>query len=226
MALGTDTRDPPAKPPKLGKRERMLAKRSEAATLVKKSTERAKIMWEVFDYKTLDVFGYYPNYTFPGYRSSVGAFSSVFLFMGIFLRLVSTTSDFIYSQPVVSEDKRIFASNGNDPFNVPKVGLVFKQTGWKPFYDPTFFSFRFRQGYAGMASNSSYEDLADMPCSFVDIYGRIVEDEARCPAGSSTLLGNSVKLRRRLGDVTARRHLGIVRASGLALLALVVLCTL
>ena len=99
----------------------------------------------MFDYKTFDVFGHYPNYTFPGYRSSVGAFSSIFLFLGIFLRLVTTASDFVYSEPVISEDKRIFKSDGNDPFDVPKVGLVFKETGWKPFYDPTYFSFRFRQ---------------------------------------------------------------------------------
>lgn len=41
-----------------------------------------------------------------------------------------------------------------------------------------------------MASNSSYVDLADISCSFVDIYGRIIEDEARCPAQPSTMLGN------------------------------------
>ena len=192
MVRGTCTKDAPAQPPKLGVRERKTARATslDAALLAKKSTDRAKRLWAYLDYKTMDVFGHYPNYTFPGYRSSVGAFSSIFLFLGIFLRLVTTASDFVYSEPVISEDTRIFASDGNDPFAIPKVGLVFKKTGWKPFYDPTYFNFRFRQGYAGMASNSSYEDLADTPCSFVDIYGRIVEDEARCPAGPSTMLGN------------------------------------
>ena len=63
-----------------------------------------------------------------------------------------------------------------------------------------------------MASNSSYEDLADMPCSFVDIYGRIVEDEARCPAGPSTMLGNCSLSKRRLGSATARHSCPLRRA--------------
>ena len=143
---GTSTKDQPKKPPKLGIKERMSAAgASKDHALLAKQSAELKRMWSAFDYKTLDVFGYYPNYTFPGYRSSVGAFSSIFLFLGIFLRLITTASDFIYSMPVITEDRRIFASDGIVPFAVPKVGVVFKQTGWKPFYDPTYFSFRFRQ---------------------------------------------------------------------------------
>ena len=56
-----------------------------------------------------------------------------------------------------------------------------------------------------MASNSSYEDLADTPCSFVDIYGRIVEDEARCPAGPSTMLGNFFDRRFEFLHIAVRR---------------------
>ena len=78
MVRGTCTRDEPAQPPKLTGREKKTARATslEAALLAKKSADRAKRLWAIFDYKTLDIFGYYPNYTFPGYRSSVGAFSS------------------------------------------------------------------------------------------------------------------------------------------------------
>ena len=105
MVRGTCTKDAPAQPPKLGVRERKTARATslDAALLAKKSADRAKRLWALFDYKTFDVFGHYPNYTFPGYRSSVGSFSSIFLFLGIFLRLVTTASDFVYSEPVISE---------------------------------------------------------------------------------------------------------------------------
>ena len=76
------------------------------------------------------------------------------------------------------------------PVPPQRTGVIFKQTGWKPFYDPTYFRFRFQQGDSGRAANSTYEELEDQPCSFVDSYGRIIEDEARCPGKDGVILGN------------------------------------
>ena len=84
----------------------------------------------------------------------------------------------------------MFERDLETPFTLPKMGLVFKKTGWKPFYDPTYFRFRFQQGDSGRAANSTYEELEDQPCSFVDSYGRIIEDEARCPGKDGVILGN------------------------------------
>ena len=46
-----------------------------------------------------------------------------------------------------------FAATGSNSLS---LSLVFKRTGWQPFYDPTYFKIQFRQGIAGRASNSSY----------------------------------------------------------------------
>ena len=197
---GTSTKDQPKKPPKLGIKERMSAAGAskDHALLAKQSTE-LKRMWSAFDYKTLDVFGYYPNYTFPGYRSSVGAFSSIFLFLGIFLRLITTASDFIYSMPVITEDRRIFASDGFVPFAVPKVGVVFKQTGWKPFYDPTYFSFRFRQ--------APWPSSCQLPASSLPAPCQLPATSYPLPAGLRRY-GLQLELRGPRGHaVLLRRHL-------------------
>lgn len=168
--------------------QRMLAAKK-AEEQAGKYKALVKKYWELFDYKSADIFGHEPNYTFPGFRSTVGAFSSIFLFFAVFLRVTTTGSDFITSRPVISENRMIFPRDSNNPYTLPKVGLVFKQTGWRPFYDPTYFRFRFRQGASGQASNSSYVDLDDSPCSFVDVHGRIIEDEARCPSEEAHVLG-------------------------------------
>ena len=167
--------------------QRMLAAKK-AEEQAGKYAALVKQYWELIDYKSADIFGHEPNYTFPGFRSTVGALSSIFLFLAVFLRVTTTGSDFITSRPVISENRMIFPRDSTDPYTLPKVGLVFKQTGWRPFYDPTYF--RFRQGASGQASNSSYVDLDDSPCSFVDVHGRIIEDEARCPSEEANVLGS------------------------------------
>jgi len=143
-----------------------------------------------FSFRSLDLFGYEPVYTFPGYRTSVGAWASLLLAVAVFLRLTTTASDFVESEPIISENRMVFEDDLQDPFRLPKVGLVFKRTGWKPFYDPTYFRFQFQQGIAGRASNSSYVELGDQPCSFVDVHGRIIEDEVRCPGRHGEVLGS------------------------------------
>ena len=152
----------PKKGPPTGK---SVASRSAdgGVAAAKKTAETLKRMWQLFDFKSLDVFGHYPNYTFPGFRSKVGASSSVFLFLAVFLRVSTTSSDFITSTPVISEDRRIFAKDRADSFDVPKVGLVFKQTGWKPFYDPTYFNFRFRQACLPAHTTSTAPSRSDQP---------------------------------------------------------------
>ena len=137
-----------------------------------------------------DVFGYAPTYTFPGFRSNFGGWSSVLLLLAVFLRVTTTFSDYVSAEPVVSENRIMFERDLETPFTLPKMGLVFKKTGWKPFYDPNYFTFRFQQGISGRASNSTYQDLGDRPCSFVDAHGRIIEDEARCPGKDGVILGN------------------------------------
>ena len=144
----------------------------------------------MIDLRVCDVFGYAPTYTFPGFRSNFGGWSSVLLLLAVFLRVTTTFSDYVSAEPVVSENRIMFERDLETPFTLPKMGLVFKKTGWKPFYDPTYFRFRFQQGDSGRAANSTYEELEDQPCSFVDSYGRIIEDEARCPDLTGTVVGN------------------------------------
>lgn len=93
-----------------------------------------------------DVFGYEPAYTFHGYRSVFGALSSVALMFCIFLRLVTTASNFANMDPIISENRELFEPDGQTPYTLPKLGVIFKRTGWQPFYDPTYFRFRFQQG--------------------------------------------------------------------------------
>lgn len=142
------------------------------------------------DLRLADVFGFEPRYTFPGYRSNLGAVLSLGLVLAVSLRLGISTLAFLTAEPKISENRALFPDGITDPFELPKLGVVFKRTGWTPFYDQSYFRFRFDQGVAGRASNSSYVDLGDEPCGFVDTYGRIVEDAARCPATLGTVLGN------------------------------------
>ena len=144
----------------------------------------------LLDFRNVDIFGYEPDYTFPGYRSHFGSCASVVLACAVLLRVATRSIDFIYPEATISENRLMFPRDMQQGFQLPRFGLVFKQTGWKPFYDPTYFTFRFQQGYSGRASNSSYVDLDNEACSFIDAHGRIIEDEARCPALSGEVVGN------------------------------------
>ena len=160
------------------------------STTAAKKPRGIKGLIAMIDLRVCDVFGYAPTYTFPGFRSNFGGWSSVLLLLAVFLRVTTTFSDYVSAEPVVSENRIMFERDLETPFTLPKMGLVFKKTGWKPFYDPTYFRFRFQQGDSGRAANSTYEELEDQPCSFVDSYGRIIEDEARCPGKDGVILGN------------------------------------
>jgi len=171
--------------------------------------QRRLQIWRSLDARNLDLFGYEPDYTFPGYRSGIGAAMSIVLAMAVLLRVVTRAIDFILPEPLISENKLLFPRDMHTQFQLPRFGLVFKRTGWRPFYDPTYFTFRFQQGYSGRASNSTYTDLGDQPCSFVDTHGRIIEDEARCPNLQGHVVGNFFDDRFRFIHVSiARCHNG------------------
>ena len=156
----------------------------------KERAEQRRKLMERFDPRGLDIFGYHPDYTFPGYRSRCGALVTLTLGVAVLLRMVTLTFDFINPIAKISENKLFFPRDMATPYELPNFGLVFKKTGWKPFYDPTYFTFRFRQGVSGRASNSTYTELGDRPCSFIDTHGRIIEDEARCPDLKGQVVGN------------------------------------
>jgi len=153
----------------------------------------------------LDIFGYEPDYTFPGYRSSFGAWASVVLASSVLLRGTTQMLDFITPTPIINENRLMFERDMPDGFVLPTFGLIFKRAGWRPFYDPSYFTFSFQQGTSGRASNSSYIDLGDESCSFVDAHGRIVEDEARCPARSGDVAGSFFDTRFRFVHVSLNR---------------------
>jgi len=155
--------------------------------------------------RILDMFGYEPDYTFPGYRSSFGAWASVVLAACVLLRCTTQVIDFINPTPIISENRLMFKHDMSEGFGLPTFGFVFKRAGWRPFYDPSYFTFSFKQGSSGRAANSSYVDLGDEPCSFVDAHGRIVEDEARCPASSADVVGSFFDTRFRFVHISLNR---------------------
>lgn len=174
--------------------------------------KRQLAMLHAMDFRNLDIFGYEPDYTFPGYRSRFGACVSVMLATAVFLRVATRGIDYIIPDAKISENKLLFPRDLETEFELPTFGFVFKQTGWKPFYDPTYFTFRFQQGFSGRASNSTYTDLGDQPCSFFDAHGRIIEDEARCPDLTGKVVGNFFDAKFRFIHVSiARCHNGTDR---------------
>ncbi len=179
--------------------------RKRAAELAAKAKKRRQWLRQVFDLRNIDLFGYEPDYTFPGYRSSFGAWASVVLACSVLLRGTTRTMDFIYPTPIINENRLMFARDMSDGFALPTFGLIFKRSGWRPFYDPTYFTFSFQQGTSGRASNSSYVDLGEESCSFVDSHGRIIEDEARCPAISGEVVGSFFDTRFRFVHVAINR---------------------
>merc|ERR1712070_205379 len=72
---------------------------------------------------------------------------------------------------------------------MPEFGVVFKKQGWRTFYDESYFTYKFEQGTVIRAGNVSWSDMEHEQCSFVDMYGRIVEDQARCPIYPGQVLG-------------------------------------
>jgi len=166
------------------------AERKRAAERMARAKKRWALLLTALEPRNADIFGYEPDYTFPGYRSNFGALASVVLACGVLLRVTTQTMDFINPTPIINENRLMFPRDMSNGFALPTFGFVFKRSGWRPFYDPTYFTFSFKQGSSGRASNSTYVDLGNEPCSFVDTYGRIIEDEARCPAIAGEVVGS------------------------------------
>lgn len=193
----------------IGQRVRFTKLTADASEAEKAAAERRaarrKRLRRVLDIRNFDIFGYEPDYTFPGYRSRFGACTSVVLALAVLLRICTRFIDFLYPEAVISENKLLFGRDMQTHFELPKFGFIFKKTGWQPFYDPTYFTFVFQQGVSGRASNSSYTELGDQACSFVDTHGRIIEDEARCPDLTGTVVGNFFDERFRFIHVAIKR---------------------
>ena len=69
-----------------------------------KRAARKKLLARYLDVRNLDIFGYEPDYTFPGYRSRCGAFTTVLLMFAVLLRVATRGLDFVGVRHVVMYD--------------------------------------------------------------------------------------------------------------------------
>lgn len=152
-------------------------------------TKKAKVAFE--DLKFIDLFAYRPVYTFQGYRSLVGAVASVMLWFTVTMRILYTLNDFITLPPVTTETREKFQRDLEEPIKLAEFGVVFKKNGWRSFHDESFFTFKFEQCNVQSGLNMTCLDMGHELCSFVDMHGRIIEDEARCPQLPPTVLGSA-----------------------------------
>ena len=107
------------------------------------------------DLKWADQFPYVPAYQFYPYRSIIGATGSILLAFIFFLRMVSSTMDFIDLPPLVTESRDRFPRDSTDTYDLPRVGVQFRQNGWKPFNDPRYMEIAFDQGVIHKSGNIS-----------------------------------------------------------------------
>jgi len=139
--------------------------------------------------KWIDQFAYYPTYRYFPYRSVIGAMCSV-LFVSIFLlRMISSTTDFASRPPIVTEAREQFPRDSTTQHPLPRVGVQFRQNGWKPFADPRYIRIIFEQGVISRSGNVTYTDLGTKECAFVDKDGRLIADAALCPFASGASAG-------------------------------------
>ena len=96
-----------------------------------------------------------PAYQFYPYRSIIGATGSILLAFIFFLRMVSSTMDFIALPPLVTESRDRFPRDSNEKYDLPRVGVQFRQNGWKPFNDPRYMEIAFDQGVIHKSGNIS-----------------------------------------------------------------------
>ena len=107
------------------------------------------------DLKWADQFPYIPSYQFYPYRSFIGATGTILLAFVFFLRMVSSTMDFIALPPLVTESRDRFPRDSNEKYALPRVGVQFRQHGWKPFNDPRYMEITFDQGVIHKSGNIS-----------------------------------------------------------------------
>jgi len=150
---------------------------------------RRSLMPVASDLKWVDQFPYYPAYRYHSYRSCCGAVASIFFTMILFLRVVSSISEFVERPPIVTEAREQFPRDSTVHHELPRIGVQFRQNGWKPFSDPRYLSIIFEQGVISMSGNVTYVDLGNKQCAFVDKDGRLIADGALCPLAEGASAG-------------------------------------
>ena len=145
--------------------------------------EKRKVCPRGSDFKWIDQFPYYPTYRYHPYRSQIGACFSLLAGFIFFVRLVSSTINWFDLPPVVTEAREQFARDPTDTYELPRIGVQFRQNGWKPFNDPRYIAITFDQGVIQKSGNVTYTSLGGKECSFIDKDGRLIADDARCASG-------------------------------------------
>ena len=141
------------------------------------------------DMQWVDQFPYYPSYRYHPYRSCCGACASFLMVSILLLRVFSSLSDYVDRPPIVTEAREQFPRDSLTQYKLPRVGVQFRQNGWKPFADPRYVRIIFEQGVISQAGNVSYTDLGTKECAFVDKDGRLIADGALCPLASGDAAG-------------------------------------
>jgi len=139
------------------------------------------LMPSTSDLKWVDQFPFHPAYRYHSYRSCCGAVSSVLFLMILFLRVVTSISEFVERPPIVTEAREQFPRDSLSQYLLPRVGVQFRENGWKPFSDPRYLSIIFEQGVITMSGNVTYIPLGTKECAFIDKDGRLIADGALCP---------------------------------------------
>ena len=98
------------------------AKRQEEMKEAKE--KRRKAFLNSLDMRNLDLLGYEPDYTFPGYRSVFGASVSVMLALAVLLRVATRTVDFLMPEAQISENRLLFPHDMQRPYELPRSRIV------------------------------------------------------------------------------------------------------
>jgi hypothetical protein len=147
---------------------------------------RRLVLPRLADLKWIDQFPYFPAYRYHPYRSFCGTFSTTLMVSILLLRVVSALVDFVDRPPIVTEAREQFPRDADTRYPLPRVGVQFRQNGWRPFADPRYVQITFEQGVISMSGNVTYSDLGSKECAFVDRDGRLIADGALCPLASGT----------------------------------------
>jgi len=107
----------------------------------------------------------------------------------LLLRVFSSLSDYVGRPPIVTEAREQFPRDSKQQWTLPRVGIQFRQNGWRPFADPRYIQVVFEQGIISMSGNVTYRNLGIKECAFVDKDGRLIADGALCPLASGDLAG-------------------------------------
>ena len=132
---------------------------------------RLHMLPQLKDLKWVDQFPYFPAYRYHPYRSYCGACSSMLFLTIMLLRVITSISDYIDRPPIVTEAREQFPRDSAQQYKLPRVGVQFRQNGWKPFHDPRYLSFVFEQGVITTSGNVNTQRspcfkalLANHPC--------------------------------------------------------------